>query len=121
MAVFKSSVHVHDAEGRSIGSGMAYVHLRLAPDADQRATGTVSLRVWQPDEAAPAWLQLTDGRRLPIEVSLETLSTCSQNHILRYQADWPPVPSSTARSEAKSADDSALARPAASADPSSER
>ena len=90
MAVFKSSVDVHDADNRSIGTGMAYVHLRLAADAEQRATGTVSLRRWEPADEAPVSLQLADGRQLPIEVSREVLSECSRNHILRFQAQWPP-------------------------------
>ena len=90
MAVFKSSVDVHDAEHRSIGTGMAYVHLRLPAEAEQRATGTVSLRRWEPAGEAPSSLQLADGRRLAIEVSREVLSECSRNHILRFQADWPP-------------------------------
>jgi hypothetical protein len=90
MAVFRSSVDVHDAEHRSIGTGMAYVHLRLAPDAEQRATGTVSLCRWEPTDEAPASLRLADGRRLSIEVSREVLSECSRNHILRFQAHWPP-------------------------------
>src|SRR4051812_6159876 len=91
MAVFKSSVDVQDANNCSIGTGMTYVHLRLASDVEQRATGTVSLRRWEPTDLAPARLQLADGRRLPIEVSRETLSECSRNHILRFQAQWPPV------------------------------
>ena len=91
MAVFKSSVDVHDAEHRSIGTGMAYVHLRLAAEAEQRATGTVSLRRWEPTDEAPASLQLEDGRQLAIEVSREVLSECSRNHILRFQAHWPPA------------------------------
>jgi hypothetical protein len=91
MAVFKSSVDVHDADNRSIGSGMAYVHLRLAADAEQRATGTVSLRRWEPADEVPAWLLLADGRQLPIEVSRQVLSECSRNHILRFQAQWPPL------------------------------
>ena len=90
MAVFKSSVDVHDAENRSIGSGMAYLHLRLATEAEQRATGTVSLRRWEPADEVPTSLRLEDGRRLPIEVSREVLSDCSRNHILRFQAQWPP-------------------------------
>ena len=90
MAVFKSSVDVHDAGDRSIGSGMAYVHLRLAADAAQRVTGTVSLKRWEPAGEAPAWLALADGRALAIEVSREVLSECSRNHILRFQAHWPP-------------------------------
>ena len=94
MSVFKSSVDVHDAEDRSIGAGMAYVHLRLGADAEQRATGTVSLRRWEPAERVPASLQLADGRSLSIEVSREVLSDCSRNHILRFQAQWPPTPRS---------------------------
>jgi hypothetical protein len=90
MAVFKSGVDVHDAEHRSIGTGMAYVHLRLPPETEQRATGTVSLRRWEPADEAPAWLQLDDGRLLTIEVDREVLSDCSRNHILRFRAHWPP-------------------------------
>jgi hypothetical protein len=90
MAVFKSSVDVHDAEHRSIGTGMAYVHLRMAADTEQRATGTVSLRRWEPADEAPTSLHLADGRQLTIEVSREVLSECSRNHILRFQAHWPP-------------------------------
>ena len=90
MAVFKSSVEVHDTGDRSIGSGMTYIHLRLGADARQRATGTVSLKRWEPAGEAPAWLALADGRALPIEVSREVLSECSRNHILRFQTTWPP-------------------------------
>ena len=90
MAVFRSSVDVHDAEHRSIGTGMAYVHLRLGTDAEQRATGTVSLRRWEPADEVPISLRLADGRQLHIEVSREVLSNCSRNHILRFQAQWPP-------------------------------
>jgi hypothetical protein len=90
MAVFKSSVEVHDAGDRPIGTGQAYVHLRLAADAAQQATGTVSLKRWEPAGEAPSWLALDDGRQLTIEVSREVLSECSRNHILRFQANWPP-------------------------------
>lgn len=104
MAVFKSSVDVHDTGDRSIGGGMAYVHLRLAADAEQQATGTISLKRWEPAGEAPAWLALADGRALAIEVSRDVLSECSGSHILRFQAAWPPAadPSdlqSTARTE----------------------
>jgi hypothetical protein len=92
LAVFKSSVEVHDTGGRAIGVGMTYVHLRLAAEQAQRATGTVSLTSWHPEGDAPAWLRLDDGRRLTIEVSRDVLSECSRNHILRYHAAWPPVP-----------------------------
>jgi hypothetical protein len=91
MAVFKSSADVRDADDRSIGSGMAYVHLRLAADAAQQATGTISLRRWEPADALPTRLLLDDGRQLAIEVSRQVVSECSRNHILRFQAHWPPA------------------------------
>ena len=91
MAVFKSSVDVCDRDRRSIGSGMAYVHLRLAAETEQKATGTVSLRRWEPADDLPTALLLADGRLLRIEVSREVVSECSRNHILRYQAHWPPA------------------------------
>ncbi len=90
MAVFKSSVAVRDTTDRAIGAGMAYVHLRLPADTEQQATGTVSLRQWTPSSDAPDRLQLEDGRLLSISVSLNVLSECSNNHILRFQAQWPP-------------------------------
>src|SRR3954470_4698359 len=90
MAVFKSNVEVHDASDRAIGAGMTYLHLRLPADAEQRATGTVSLKRWE--GGVPAWLALADGRALPIEVSREVLSECSRSHIRRYEASWPPLP-----------------------------
>lgn len=95
MAVFKSGVEVHDGQDRSIGSGMAYVHLRLGHEAAQSATGTISLKRWEPAEDVPSWLKLEDGRRLAIEVSRDLLSECSRNHILRFQAAWPPTVTST--------------------------
>jgi hypothetical protein len=91
MAVFKSSVAVRDESDQAIGAGMAYIHLRLPADTEQQATGTVSLRQWTPGDEAPARLQLEDGRMLSIAVSKEVLSECSSNHILRFQAQWPPA------------------------------
>jgi hypothetical protein len=90
VAIFKSAVQVQDAQARPIGAGMAYLHLRLGTDAEQQATGTVSLREWTPEGQPPARLLLADGRLLPIEVSRSVLSDCSSNHILRFQASWPP-------------------------------
>ena len=90
MAVFKSSATVHDCHDRAIGMGMAYVHLRLSPERTQQATGTLSLRHWEPGEAPPSHLRLADGRWLAITVGRDVLSDCSRNHILRYQAAWPP-------------------------------
>jgi hypothetical protein len=90
MAVFKSSVEVHDASDRAIGAGMTYVHLRLSADQPQMTSGTISLKHWEPQDELPTSLRLADGRRLSIEVSRQVVSECSRNHILRYQAVWPP-------------------------------
>ena len=95
MAVFKSAVQVQDSQARLIGAGMTYLHLRLGADTEQDATGPVSLKEWTPADEPPAALLLADGRTLPIQVSLTVLSDCSKSHILRYQASWPPAPSST--------------------------
>ena len=95
VAVFKSAVQVQDAEARLIGAGMTYLHLRLGTDTEQQATGTVSLKAWTPADAPPVALILADGRFLPIQVSRNVLSECSSNHILRYEASWPPAPSPT--------------------------
>jgi hypothetical protein len=91
MAVFKCSADVLDARDRAIGSGMAYVHLRLDAEQAQQATGTLSLKCWEPQDDLATCLQLEDGRRLTIAVSRAVMSDCSRNHILRYQAAWPPT------------------------------
>ncbi len=91
MAVFKSSVVVRDGRGRPIGAGMTYVHLRRPAEQSQAVTGTVSLRTWEPADAPPAEVALPDGRLLTIAVSRNVLSECSQSHILRYSATWPPT------------------------------
>jgi hypothetical protein len=91
MAVFKSKAQVHDEANRSIGDGMAYVHLPRGVDVDHDATGTVSLRRWEPAGSDPASLVLADGRRLRISVTRSALSDCSRKHILRFQAAWPPT------------------------------
>ena len=90
MAVFKSAVVVFDPHERSLGEGRAYIHLPRGHDVRQEATGTVTLRRWEPGDATPTLLGLEDGRRLGISVSREVLSECSRNHILRFQATWPP-------------------------------
>ena len=90
MAIFKSAVEVRDSSGHSLGEGMAYIHLPRGKEACQDATGTVSLRRWEPAADGPSHLALDDGRRLPISVSSARLSDCSRNHILRFEATWPP-------------------------------
>lgn len=91
MAVFKSYARLVDASGTVIGEGHAYVHLRQGELIPQTVQGTVSLRRWQADAAAPSALELPDGRRLLIRVQADTLSTCLGScRILRYHAEWPP-------------------------------
>jgi hypothetical protein len=68
---------------------MAYLHLPRGDEAEQDATGTVSLRTWQA-EGEPTELRLADGRRLSITVTRDALSECSRNRILRFSAHWPP-------------------------------
>ena len=89
MAVFKSSVVVRDGRGETIGGGMTYVHLRQPEAQPQAVSGTVSLQWWEPVGDPPAEVALADGRCLPIVVSQDVLSECSQNRIFRYSAAWP--------------------------------
>ena len=91
MAVFKSGVVVRDGRGATIGEGMTYVHLRRTANEPQDVTGTVSLQWWEPVGEPPAEVILADGRRLPVVVSRDVLSDCSQSRIFRYRASWPPV------------------------------
>ncbi len=93
MAVFKSAVEVREPGGRSIGVCITYIHLPRGLGVAQDATGTVSLRRWDPADQIPTHLSLDDGRCLPISVSSEKLSDCSRNHILRFSAVWPPTES----------------------------
>jgi hypothetical protein len=93
MVVFKSSVVVRDGQGEIIGEGMTYVHLRRPHAEAQDVTGTVSLQWWEPVGEPPTEVTLADGRRLPIVVSRDVLSDCSQSRIFRYRASWPPYTS----------------------------
>lgn len=99
MAVFKSPVEVRDPSERSIGVGMAYIHLPRGAGARQDATGTVSLRRWEPRLEPPSHLALEDGRRLSISVSSDVISECSRNHILRFHTVWPGAQASPHPSE----------------------
>ncbi len=90
MAVFKSRAEVRDPAERAIGEGMAYVHLPRGREVAQEASGTISLRRWEPGADLPRHLALEDGRSLRISVAREVLSDCSRNHILRFRAAWPP-------------------------------
>ena len=90
MAVVKSEASVISATGQELGRGTAYIHLPKGRERAQLATGTISLRSWNPGTETPTMLNLDSGPALPIEVQLEALSECSRNHILRYRAEWSP-------------------------------
>lgn len=91
MPIFRAEAEVLDCADRSVGAGMAYVHLPRGLDREQDGTGTVSLRSWESDQDEPAALRLGDGRRLAISVTRDALSECSRNRILRFSAHWPPT------------------------------
>ena len=97
MAVFKSAVQVCDSTERSIGEGMAYIRPPRGREVAQDASGTVSLRRWEPAEDPPTHTRLEDGRRLAISVDRSLLSDCSRNHILRFTAVWSPGQDGDAR------------------------
>lgn len=89
MAVLKSPARLLAADGRTIGEGRAYLHLRLADSQRQSASGTVSLDWWDDVPADEARLALTDGPTLSLRLESDRLSACIQGRVLRYTADWP--------------------------------
>ena len=91
MAVFRSEAEVLSEGGRSLGTGMAYLHLPRGTDREQDCTGTVSLQSWEPAEDSPAAVRLEDGRCLEIKVSRDALSDCSRSRILRFTTRWRPA------------------------------
>lgn len=92
MAIVKSGAHVRARGGALLGAGTAYIHLPRGMDRAQRASGTVSLREWDPAAGEPVVLELEDGRRVMVTVSRDALTDCSRNRILRFTAEWPPAP-----------------------------
>jgi hypothetical protein len=90
VAIFRSEATVVDSAGRDLGSGMLYLHLPRGLSREQQATGTVSLKTWEPTETLPTTIRLSDGRRLTVDLSRDALSDCSRNRILRFSAPWPP-------------------------------
>jgi hypothetical protein len=78
------------ADGRAIGEGRAYVHLRQPEIEVQAAQGTLSLDWW--DDALStrdARLELIDGPTLALKLASDKLSGCMAGRILRYTTEWP--------------------------------
>ncbi len=90
MAVYRSQAEVLGPDGGVLGAGTTYLHLPRGLDRPQEASGTISLRSWQPGEDLPASLRLEDGRWLSLVVERDAVSECSRNRILRFRASWPP-------------------------------
>jgi hypothetical protein len=90
VAIVKYAAQVRTRNGDTLGDGVAYIHLPRGVDRAQSASGTVSLREWNPSAGEPAELELADGRRMSVTVSRDALTDCSRNRILRFTAEWPP-------------------------------
>jgi hypothetical protein len=81
------------ADGRSIGEGRAYLHLRLPEPQPQPAQGTLSLDWW--DDALStrdARLELIDGPTLALKLASDRLGGCMEGRIIRYTTDWSGTP-----------------------------
>lgn len=89
MPVHKSLAVLLAADGATVGEGRAYVHLRESYRVPQDAQGTISLDWWDDDAAAPTYLRLQDGPRLPVRVQGDRLSECMVGRIVRYTLRWP--------------------------------
>jgi len=90
MGVRKAQARLLTADGRPMGEGRAYLHLRHPEPEAQRAQGTLSLDWW--DEALSthdARLELIDGPTLALTLASDRLSGCMEGRILRYTTDWP--------------------------------
>lgn len=90
MSVRKAAARLLTADGRSIGEGRAYLHLRQPEGQPQPAQGTLSLDWW--DDALSthdARLELIDGPTLALRLASDRLSGCMDGRILRYSTDWP--------------------------------
>jgi hypothetical protein len=90
MSVRQGPARLLAADGRSIGEGRAYLHLRRPEPEPQAAQGTLSLDWW--DDALStrdARLELIDGPTLALELASDRLSGCIAGRILRYTAAWP--------------------------------
>lgn len=92
MTVHKASARLLAADGREIGAGRAYIHLRQAAAEVQSAQGTLSLD-WSDDDAPTHELRLAleDGPLLALQVQSDKLSGCINGRVLRYTTRWPGV------------------------------
>lgn len=97
MSVRKGPARLLAADGRSIGEGRAYLHLRRPEPEPQPAQGTLSLDWW--DDALStrdARLELIDGPTLALKLASDRLSGCMEGRIIRYTTEWPgtslPIP-----------------------------
>jgi hypothetical protein len=90
VSVRKGLARLLAADGRAIGEGRAYLHLRQPELEAQAAQGTLSLDWW--DDALStqdARLELIDGPTLALKLASDRLSGCMEGRILRYTTDWP--------------------------------
>lgn len=90
VSVRKGQARLLAADGRPIGEGRAYLHLRQPEFEPQPVQGTLSLDWW--DDALStrdAQLELIDGPTLALKLASDRLSGCMDGRIIRYTADWP--------------------------------
>ena len=93
VSVRKGQARLLAADGRSIGEGRAYLHLRQPEPEPQPAQGTLSLDWW--DDALStrdARLELIDGPTLALKLASDRLSGCMEGRIIRYTTNWPGTP-----------------------------
>jgi hypothetical protein len=90
MSVRKGLARLVAADGRPIGEGRAYVHLRHPEPQAQPASGTLSLDWWDDAPSTQdARLELIDGPTLALTLASDKLSGCMVGRIIRYTTDWP--------------------------------
>jgi hypothetical protein len=90
VSVRKGPARLVAADGRAIGEGRAYLHLRQPELVPQAAQGTLSLDWW--DDALStrdARLELIDGPTLVLKLRSDQLSGCIEGRIIRYTTEWP--------------------------------
>jgi hypothetical protein len=90
VSVRKGLARLLAADGRPIGEGRAFLHLRLPEVEAQTAQGTLSLDWW--DDALStqgARLALLDGPTLALTLASDRLSGCMVGRIIRYTTNWP--------------------------------
>jgi hypothetical protein len=90
MTVVKDRGRLLSIDGKLIGEGNAYVHVRQPLIDRQPVQGTLSLDWWDDAWSGPrARLELADGPTLAVDLDSDKISACVNGRILRYQATWP--------------------------------